>query len=432
MNNILIEKINKKEAEICVIGLGYIGLPLSLSFANCGFKVLGIDIDKQKIKNLNQQISYISDISNEDLKNTISNQKIEFTSDYHNITSCDAIIICVPTPLNKTKDPDISYIVAVAEEISKYDISNKLISLESTVYPGATEEIILPILSQNSKFNVGKDFNVIFSPERIDPGQKNWDLKNTPKVIGGITKECGELGMNLYNCVSEKIVQVSSTRAAEMTKLLENTFRAANIGLINEMAILCQKLDLDIWEVIEAAKTKPYGYMPFYPGPGLGGHCIPVDPRYLEWKLETLNSESKYIKLSEEINFSMPQYVVDRAKEIISKNKLENKITIIGATYKKDVSDIRESPAIDIMQILHDEKIPFNYNDPYIHEIKLSNKTYYSESINNLNNNQILGIIVTDHSSYNWAELSENFKFIFDTRNALRNFNKQDVNIFKL
>lgn len=432
MNNKLIEKINKKDAEICVIGLGYIGLPLSLSFANCGFKVLGIDIDKQKIQNLNQQISYISDISNDDLKNTITNQKIEFTSNYKNIISCDAIIICVPTPLNKTKDPDISFIVAVAEEIAKYDISNKLISLESTVYPGATEEIILPILSQNSKFNVGKDFNVIFSPERIDPGQKHWDLKNTPKVIGGITKECGELGKNLYNCVSEQIVLVSSTRAAEMTKLLENTFRAANIGLINEMAILCQKLDLDIWEVIEAAKTKPYGYMPFYPGPGLGGHCIPVDPRYLEWKLETLNSESKYIKLSEEINFSMPQHVVDRAKEIISKNNLKNKITIIGATYKKDVSDIRESPAIDIMQILHDEKIPFTYNDPYIHEIKLSNKTYYSETLNNLNSNQVLGVIVTDHSSYNWSELSKNFKFIFDTRNALRNFNKQDVNIFKL
>ena len=232
--------------------------------------------------------------------------------------------------------------------------------------------------------------------------------------------------------VASKMGVLENTAQRAMTKLLEQSFRAANIGLINEMAILCQKLDLDIWEVIEAAKTKPYGYMPFYPGPGLGGHCIPVDPRYLEWKLETLNSESKYIKVSEEINFSMPQYVVDRAKEIISKNKLENKITIIGATYKKDVSDIRESPAIDIMQILHDEKIPFNYNDPYIHEIKLSNKTYYSESINNLNNNQILGIIVTDHSSYNWSELSENFKFIFDTRNALRNFNKQDVNIFKL
>ena len=431
MNNVLIEKIYNKKAEICVIGLGYIGLPLSLSFAKCGFKVLGIDIDEQKIRSLNNQTSYISDISDEVLKNAISNQKINFTSDYRKIISCDAIIICVPTPLNKTKDPDISYIVAVAEEIAKYDISNKLISLESTVYPGATEEIILPILSQNSKFSVGKDFNVIFSPERIDPGQKNWDLKNTPKVIGGITKECGELGRNLYSCVSEKIVQVSSTRAAEMTKLLENTFRAANIGLINEMAIICEKLNLDIWEIIEAAKTKPYGYMPFYPGPGLGGHCIPVDPRYLEWKLETIDSESKFIKLSEEINFSMPNHVVNKSKQIIENNNLINSIFILGISYKANVSDTRESPAIDIMQILEDEKITFDFNDPHVERVKINGTEYKSKSVNTIQPNSLV-LIITDHSSYNWDEIINLTKNIFDTRNALRNVKNSTTNIFKL
>ena len=432
MNNKLINKLKNKKAKICVIGLGYIGLPLSLSFAISGFKVSGIDIDQTKINDLNNKISYISDIESAFLQNVIKCNNIDFSSDFSQLTSSDVIIICVPTPLNKTKDPDISYIVAVAEEIAKFDISNKLISLESTVYPGATEEIILPILSKKSNLIIGKDFNLVFSPERIDPGQKEWDLENTPKVVGGITEECGILGEKLYNCVSEKVVKVSSTRAAEMTKLLENTFRAANIGLINEMAILCKQLNLDIWEIIEAAKTKPYGYMPFYPGPGLGGHCIPVDPRYLEWKLETLNSESKYIKLSEEINFSMPQYVIDRAKEIISINNLKKEIKIIGATYKKDVSDIRESPAIDIMQLLSDQKIPFTYHDPYIDKIEIDSKTYYSESLEDTNYNNVLGIIVTDHSSYNWATIAQNFNFTFDTRNALRNFAGSNVNIYKL
>jgi len=432
MNNKLINKLNNKEAKICVIGLGYIGLPLSLSFAMCGFEVSGIDIDQSKINDLKNNISYISDIKSTFLENVISNKNIDFASDFSKITSCDVIIICVPTPLNKTKDPDISYIVAVAEEIDKFDISNKLISLESTVYPGATEEVILPILSKNSKLKIGKDFHLVFSPERIDPGQKKWNLKNTPKIIGGITPTCGDIGEKLYECVSDKVVKVSSTRAAEMTKLLENTFRAANIGLINEMAILCKQLDLDIWEIIEAAKTKPYGYMPFYPGPGLGGHCIPVDPRYLEWKLETLNAESKYIKLSEEINFSMPQHVVDRSIDIINNNELDNKIKIIGVTYKPDVSDIRESPAIDIMQILDEQKIPFTYHDPYIESLKINNKTYFSEPIKKVDSEKILGIIITDHSNYNWNEISRNFRFVFDTRNALRNFSDNNMNIFKL
>ena len=434
MNQILKEKIINKKAIINVIGLGYIGLPLALSFAESGYKVNGIDIDKNKIKMLNNQTSYISDIKNNYLKNTIVNKKMNFFSNHDSISESDVIIICVPTPLNKTKDPDISYIVAFAEKISKYSIKEKLICLESTVYPGATEEIVLPKLSKNSKFVIGKDFNLIFSPERIDPGQTKWNLKNTPKVIGGITSECSELGSILYKSISQKIIKVSSSRAAEMTKLLENTFRATNIGLINEMAIICEKLELDIWEIIEAAKTKPYGFMPFYPGPGLGGHCIPIDPRYLDWKLQTLNSESKYIKLSEEINFSMPHYVLSRIKKIKEKNKLKNNpLIVFGVSYKANVSDIRESPAIDLLKLFYEENINFIYNDPYVKTLNIDGRIYNSEPLSDkLLQKAKLGIITTDHSDYNWENITNNISYIFDTRNALRNTKSKKSTIYKL
>ncbi|MBG73571.1 MAG: UDP-N-acetyl-D-glucosamine dehydrogenase [Chloroflexi bacterium] len=430
--NGLAKKLTDKTASVSVIGLGYIGLPLSISFAKAGFNVFGIDIDNSKIQSLHEQNSYISDVSDKELKNTIKNYKITFTSTYSPIIKSDVVIICVPTPLNKTKDPDISYIVKVSEEISKFDINKKLICLESTVYPGATEEVILPILTNNNNLKIGDDFNLLFSPERMDPGQSNWNLSNTPKVIGGITSNCTELGRILYNSVSENIIKVSSTKAAEMTKLLENTFRAANIGLINEMALICKKLNLDIWEIIEAAKTKPYGYMPFYPGPGLGGHCIPVDPRYLEWKLEMLNTESKFIKLSEDINFGMPDYVVQSAEEIIKKHNLSNKINIIGVTYKPNVSDIRESPAIDIMQILSEKNIKFAFNDPYINKVEIENLTIRSESIESFFNNKELSIIITDHANYDWNYISDNLEVIYDTRNALRNIKNTKINIYKL
>ena len=434
MKKTLKEKIIEKKATINVIGLGYIGLPLALSFAESGYKVNGIDIDKNKIEKLNNQTSYISDIKNDYLQSIILNKKINFFSNYASISESDIIIICVPTPLNKTKDPDISYIVAVAEEISKYSVKEKLISLESTVYPGATEEIILPKISTNSKLSIGKDFYLVFSPERIDPGQTIWNLKNTPKVIGGITSECTELGSILYQSISKKIIKVSSTRAAEMTKLLENTFRAANIGLINEMAIICEKLGLDIWEIIEAAKTKPYGFMPFYPGPGLGGHCIPVDPRYLDWKLQTLNSESKFIKLSEEINFSMPHYVLSRIQNIKEKNKLgNNSIILFGISYKPNVSDIRESPAIDLLKLFYEENINFIYNDPYVKTLNIDGRIYHSTPISDkLLQETELGIITTAHSIYDWNNITNNLNYIFDTRNALRNTKSKKTIIYKL
>ena len=435
-NKELYTKIISKNAHISIIGLGYVGLPLLLALGKEGFKMTGIDIDNKKISDLKKNKSYISDISNNDLLNNLNSIKnVNFSNTYDSINTSDVIIICVPTPLNKTKDPDISYIINATEELAKYGLENKLISVESTVYPGATEELILPkIIKHNPKLIVGADFNLVFSPERVDPGQKYWNLKNTPKIVGGITNHCTEIGSVLYESLCESVIKVSSARAAEMTKLLENTFRATNIGLVNEMAIISQKLNIDIWEIVEAAKTKPFGFMPFYPGPGLGGHCIPVDPRYLDWKLETLNSESKFIKLSEEINFSMPNFVVSRIKSIFINMNIKNpKILILGVAYKPNVSDIRESPALDIIKLLNQENINFVYNDPMVSSIEIEGQTYKSQNIDDdLLQNTNLGLITTDHSLYDWKYLTNNLNYIFDTRNALRNISKSKAKIFKL
>ena len=432
----LYQKLITKNAHISIIGLGYVGLPLLLALGKEGFSVTGIDIDNEKVTKLKQNTSYISDISNKELLDAINTiQNVNFTNKYDSIENSDAIIICVPTPLNKTKDPDISYIINATEQLAKYSLKSKLISVESTVYPGATEELILPtIIKQNPNLTVGNDFNLVFSPERVDPGQNYWNLKNTPKIVGGITKNCTDIGTALYGTLCNEVVQVSSARAAEMTKLLENTFRATNIGLVNEMAIISQKLDIDIWEIVEAAKTKPFGFMPFYPGPGLGGHCIPVDPRYLDWKLETLNSESKFIKLSEEINFSMPNFVVSRIKNIFENLNITNpKILILGLAYKPNVSDIRESPSIDIMTLLNEENIKFQYNDPMVKSIEIEGQIFKSQNIDSeLLKNTDLAIISTDHSIYNWEYITNNLKYIFDTRNALRNVKKSKAKIFKL
>jgi len=435
-NKELYTKIISKNAHISIIGLGYVGLPLLLALGKEGFKITGIDIDNKKISDLKKKKSYISDISNNDLVNNLNSIKnVNFSNTYDSINISDVIIICVPTPLNKTKDPDISYIINATEELAKYGLKNKLISVESTVYPGATEELILPkIIKHNPKLIVGRDFNLVFSPERVDPGQNYWNMKNTPKIIGGITKNCTEIGTVLYETLCDKVVQVSSARAAEMTKLLENTFRATNIGLVNEMAIISQQLNIDIWEIVEAAKTKPFGFMPFYPGPGLGGHCIPVDPRYLDWKLETLNSESKFIKLSEEINFSMPGFVVSRIKKILKNLNINNpKILVLGLAYKPNVSDIRESPSIDIMKLLDQENMKFTYNDPMVNSIEIEGQIYKSQNIESeLLKNTDLAIISTDHSIYDWEYITNNLNYIFDTRNALRNIKKSKAKIFKL
>ena len=432
----LYQKLITKNAHISIIGLGYVGLPLLLALGKEGFSVTGIDIDNEKVEKLKQNTSYISDISNKELLDAINTiQNVNFTNKYDSIENSDAIIICVPTPLNKTKDPDISYIINATEQLAKHSLKSKLISVESTVYPGATEELILPtIIKQNPNLTVGNDFNLVFSPERVDPGQNYWNLKNTPKIIGGITKNCTDIGTALYRTLCNEVVQVSSARAAEMTKLLENTFRATNIGLVNEMAIISQKLDIDIWEIVEAAKTKPFGFMPFYPGPGLGGHCIPVDPRYLDWKLETLNSESKFIKLSEEINFSMPNFVVSRIKNIFENLNITNpKILILGLAYKPNVSDIRESPSIDIMTLLNEENIKFQYNDPMVKSVEIERQIFKSQNIDSeLLKNTDLAIISTDHSIYDWEYITNNLKYIFDTRNALRNVKKSKAKIFKL
>ncbi|MBR49388.1 MAG: UDP-N-acetyl-D-glucosamine dehydrogenase [Chloroflexi bacterium] len=432
MSAYLVEKLKNKSAIISVVGVGYIGLPLLLNIGKAGFKVNGIDIDENKISKLKNKKSYISDISNEDLEYQLGNiNSVNFYSNYECVKESDVIIVCVPTPLNKTKDPDISYIIHAAEEISKFSSKNKLISIESTVYPGATEELILPIfLNKNPKQIIGQDFFMVFSPERIDPGQSNWDLKNTPKVIGGITNDCTSIAKLLYQEICDSIIEVSSSKSAEMVKLLENTFRATNIGLVNEMAIICNKLGINIWEVIDAAKSKPYGFMPFYPGPGLGGHCIPIDPRYLEWKLETLNSESLYIKLAEKINFNMPQYVFSRINQIITDNKLNKKVFLMGVSYKPNVSDIRESPAIELMQIFIDNKYEVKFNDPYVPEILLEGQNLYSTNFNQADN--FFGVITADHQKYDWNKILNYFNHIFDTRNALKNTKNDSTHIFTL
>ena len=432
MSKILNEKLKNKSAIVSIVGIGYIGLPLLLSIGKAGFKVNGIDIDENKISMLNKKESYISDISNEELKSQIKSIKsINFYSNYECIKESDVIIVCVPTPLNKTKDPDISYIIHAAEEISKFSINDKLISIESTVYPGATEELILPIfLNKNPNQKIGQDFFMVFSPERIDPGQKNWNLENTPKVIGGITKDCTFIGKLLYQEICNTIIEVSSSKSAEMVKLLENTFRATNIGLVNEMAIICNKLGIDIWEVIDAAKTKPYGFMPFYPGPGLGGHCIPIDPRYLEWKLETMNSESLYIKLAEKINFNMPQYVFSRINQIITTHNLSKKVFLIGITYKPNVSDTRESPALELMQIFIDNKYEVCFNDPYVPEISLEGKIYHSSELKH--SKDYFGVITSGHKKYNWNKIVSYFNYIFDSRNALQDLKNESDKIFTL
>lgn len=424
------EKIKNRTALIGVIGLGYVGLPLALEFAKAGFKVTGFDIDEEKTGKTNKGESYIKDIKSIELTTEVKKRNLIATTDFDKLRSMDAISICVPTPLSKTKDPDMSYIVAAANKTAENLKKGQLIVLESTTYPGTTEEVILPLLEKKG-FKAGRDFYLAFSPERVDPGNKTYQTKNTPKVIGGITKKCLELASLLYGQAIEKIVPVSSTRAAEMVKILENTFRAINIGLANEVAIMCDKLDINVWEVIEAAKTKPFGFMPFYPGPGLGGHCIPIDPSYLSWKMRTLNYNARFIELASEINSSMPQYVVNKTADALNRNGKAVKganILIIGAAYKKDIDDIRESPALDIMEHLVKKGARVSYNDPFVNTLSLDGHKFKSLRLTqNTLNSADCAVIVTNHSSYNYEEIVKYSNMVMDTRNATKGINSKKI-----
>ena len=423
------KKIINKTAKVSVIGLGYVGLPLAVEIEKAGFNVVGIDVDKEKINKVNSKNSYIPDVSQEELARAVSKQRLMATRDYKVLKGVDIVSICVPTPLRKTREPDISYIVAATSKISKYLHQGQLIILESTTFPGTTKDIILPELEKKG-LKVGKDFFMSFSPERVDPGNKKYTIKNTPKVIGGITPECTEIAKIFYEQIIEKVIPVASTEEAEMTKLLENVFRSVNIALVNELTLMCDRLGIDIWNVVEAAATKPFGFMPFYPGPGLGGHCIPIDPVYLSWKARTYGFYSKFIEFAEEVNNNMPYYVARKVTDALNTHKKcinGSKILILGVTYKENVGDIRESPALDIIEILCRQGAEIIYNDPYVPEIRLSVNEIRSVPLNkDLLSQADCVVITTAHSSYDYRWIVENANSVVDTRNATKNLPDND------
>ncbi|TKJ41566.1 UDP-N-acetyl-D-glucosamine dehydrogenase [candidate division LCP-89 bacterium B3_LCP] len=431
----IISRIENRQSQVAVIGLGYVGLPLATEFANAGFKVCGLDISKEKVDSINAGENYIADVPDELLAELVQKGSLKATTDFSSLANYDAISICVPTPLSKTGDPDLSYILQALSEVKKYLRKGHIVVLESTTYPGTTEEVLQPELEE-SGLKAGEDFFLGFSPERIDPGNEIYGTHNTPKVIGGVTPNCTKIASLLYSQVIGKVVPVKSSRAAEMVKLLENTFRSINIGMVNELAIMCDLLKVDVWEVIDAAATKPFGYMPFYPGPGLGGHCIPIDPSYLSWKLRTLNYRARFIDMAVDINRGMPAYVVQKvANALNDHSKCVNgaQILVLGVSYKKDIDDIRESPALDIIKLLRQKGAVVNYYDPYIPQfsydgIEMKSVELTSETVGE----QDCTLIVTNHSSvdYNWV--LENTKLIVDTRNALRNATENLDRIVKI
>jgi UDP-N-acetyl-D-glucosamine dehydrogenase len=431
----LYDKIMRREAQVAVIGLGYVGLPLAVAFAQEGLKVVGVEVDEAKVERVMRGESYIGDVPSQDVAALVAEGRLSATTDYAALEQADAIIICVPTPLSKTRDPDISYIISAADGIARHFHRGQLIVLESTTYPGTTEEIILPRLACNG-YRVGEDFNLAFSPERIDPGNKRFNVRNTPKVIGGITPGCLEVAKALYGLIIEHLVPVSTTRTAEMVKLLENTFRAVNIGLINEVALMCAKLGIGVWEVIAAAATKPYGFMPFYPGPGLGGHCIPLDPYYLSWKLRTLNYNARFIEVAGEINANMPHHVVDMVGDALNAQRKAvkgSRILILGAAYKANVADVRESPAIDVLKLLHEKGAMLYYNDPYIPRLDLGALTLSSSELSDsLLTAMDCVVVVTAHASYDWERIVRQASLVIDTRNATGALKESYPHIVKL
>ena len=427
-SRVLLKKIIDREAKAGVVGLGYVGLPLSIELVNAGFKVTGFDISAEKVKLLNSGRSDIDDISNADVKNAVSSGCFKATTDFKKIADMDTVSICVPTPLSKTKDPDVSYILNALNAIKKYLSKGTLVVLESTTYPGTTEDLILPILTEGG-MKVGVDFFLAFSPERVDPGNPVYTTKNTPRVVGGITPECTKIARSFYWQTLPQVHTVSSTRAAEMVKLLENTFRSVNIGLVNEVALMCDRLNLDVWEIIDAAATKPFGFMPFYPGPGLGGHCIPIDPHYLSWKLKSLNYYARFIELAGDINSRMPEYVVERITAMLNKRfaKAINKSTILvlGVAYKRDIKDMRESPALDVISLLEDKGAKIHYNDPFVPSFNFNSSKHKSVKLTEgLLKRVDLVVIVTDHTQYDYDMIVENARAVFDTRNATKSVRK--------
>ena len=416
-------KIAKKQIHAGIIGLGYVGLPLAVAFAKAGVKVTGFDVDRVKIDSIRKGESYIGDVPGEAVRDMVRKHRLTATSDFRELKLMDTINICVPTPLRKSRDPDISYIVSAVREIESHSRPGQLVILESTTYPGTTVEVLQSALERRGR-KVGEDVFVAFSPERVDPSNRKFTIQNTPKVVGGTTASCKELAVAFYRIAIQQVVPVSSPTVAEMVKLLENTYRAINIGLANEMAQLCHRLNIDVWEVIDAAASKPFGFAPFYPGPGLGGHCIPVDPLYLAWRVKLFNVTAQFIELATEINSGMPDFVLDRMVTILNRRKKPmngSKIVVLGATYKRDVADMRESPAIEILEKLHHLGADVAVCDPHVAAVDVGNRQILTQKLlPELLRRADLVLILTDHSAFDYALICAHAPLIFDTRNAVQ------------
>jgi UDP-N-acetyl-D-glucosamine dehydrogenase len=423
------EKIAARTARVGIVGLGYVGLPLAVEFAKAGFSVTGIDLSESKVERINAGDSYIQDVPSREIDELVTGGKIGATTDFSLIGELDTINICVPTPLRKTKDPDMSYIVSACQEIAKYFHPGMLAILESTTYPGTTEEVVLPMLS-SSGLEVGRQFFLCFSPERVDPGNPRFQTRNSPKVVGGVTAACTEMGTLFYCQALDHVVPVSSTRVAEMVKLLENTFRMINIGLVNEMAIMSDRMGINIWEVIDAAASKPFGFMPFYPGPGLGGHCIPIDPFYLSWKTRQAGIEARFIELAGYINGQMPHFVVEKIQGALNdcgKPLKNSHVHVVGVAYKRNIDDVRESPALDIIHLLKRHGAKVTYSDPYVPSIRIEDEHLFAADERSAAAEADCTVIVTDHSGTDYAAMVSAAKLIVDTRNALRGVKSEKI-----
>jgi len=422
-------KIRGRTARVGVVGMGYVGLPLAVEFAKAGFSVTGIDIGESKVAQVNAGDSYVLDVPSAVLAPFVEAGKLCATADFSALRELDTVNICVPTPLRKTKDPDMSYIDAACREIAKYIHPGMLIILESTTYPGTTDEFVLPMLEE-SGMRVGREFFLCFSPERVDPGNPKYQTSNIPKVVGGITAACTRIGSLFYSQALERVVPVSSTRVAEMVKLLENTFRMINIGLANEMALMCDRMGINVWEVVDAAATKPFGFMPFYPGPGLGGHCIPIDPFYLSWKTRQAGIEARFIELAGYINGQMPHFVVDKIQNALNDQAKPLKgshIHVMGVAYKRDIDDLRESPALDVMHLLKRRGARLSYSDPFIPEITVDGTGLCSMPPEAATSSADCVVIVTDHCAFDYPKLVQQAQLIVDTRNALKGFTSEKI-----
>jgi len=422
-------RISSGEARVGILGLGYVGLPLAVEFGASGLSVTGFDLSEAKVASLNRGESYIQDVPTARLKELVDKGRVKATADFTKIKDCDALIICVPTPLSKTKDPDLEMVVSATKRIAENMRAGQVVVLESTTYPGTTDELILPMLSEKG-LKVGVDFFLAFSPERVDPGNPKFHTHNTPKVIGGMTPACGEAAKALYSKAIEKIIVVSSPRAAEMVKLLENTFRSVNIGLVNEVALMCRRLKVNVWEVIDAAATKPFGFMAFYPGPGLGGHCIPIYPLYLSWKLKTLNYRARFIELASEINAGMPEYVVDRLAEALNDRERSlrgSRVHILGVAYNKDIEDVRESPAVDFIKILQAKGAKVTYTDGWVPSLEHEGIDLKSIEAGPAVDGADAVVIITDHSRVPYVDLVKRAKLVLDARNATRGIDAPNI-----